>query len=156
MDGEDKKINCYVCEEKQHKTWTLHRDAGVTPFMVGCRHDGCESMAQSSFYRVDQNAAVWQGPFVVFHPALKERGDVLAVWIVPDDAELAKELEDQWAEAESYCREQIDGPDEPMLGGDTLESMGITTARAYFDRFLAKQTREHCANGGCLLVSVDR
>lgn len=153
MDGENQKVNCYRCKDG-HKTWTIHRDAGTTPFMITCRHEGCKESAQSMMYRVDQNAMAMDSMFVVLHPTLETAGDVGCVWIRPDEDELSAHVERTWNEAESYCQNRIDGTDEPMLGGDTLKSLGITTARRYFDRFIAKGTRDHVENGGCVLVDV--
>lgn len=152
-DGNGKKVNCYRCKAG-HKTWTIHRDPGTTPFIITCRHAGCDEQAESSFYLVDQNAMVMQGPLAILHPTLEEAGDVGCIWVRPDEVELDVYREQVWGEAESFCQQQIDGPDEPMLGGDTLKSIGVTTARAYFDRFFADGTRDHVAEGGCVLLDV--
>jgi hypothetical protein len=69
------KINVYVCPQG-HRTVTIDAVEGVTPFMIRCRNwpaGGCDDMAQSSFYRVDQNA---------------ERPDW--EWHKPNEAELNK------------------------------------------------------------------
>jgi len=47
------KKNVYRCEHG-HRTITVDLVEGVTPFMIRCRHEGCDTHAQSSFYRVDQ------------------------------------------------------------------------------------------------------
>jgi hypothetical protein len=58
MSYEGKK-NVYVCP-KGHKTVTVDKDYGTTPFMMRCRQrddDGkhnCTEMSKSSFYQVDQ------------------------------------------------------------------------------------------------------
>lgn len=44
-------INLYTCEACRKVTVAIHRDAGVTPFMIGCRRTaGCQGNAVSSFY----------------------------------------------------------------------------------------------------------
>lgn len=49
------KKNIYTCEKCAGAFVTIDRDDGTTPFMTTCRAtDGCNGMAQSSFYRVDQ------------------------------------------------------------------------------------------------------
>lgn len=44
------RVNAYDCKNG-HTTWTIHKDHGVTPFLIRCRA-GCSEMAQSRFYRV--------------------------------------------------------------------------------------------------------
>jgi len=53
------RLNIYVCETCRGHIVTRDRDAGVTPFMVGCRATpGCDGMMKSSMYRVfDQSMA---------------------------------------------------------------------------------------------------
>ena len=51
--GKGKK-NCYTCQ-LGHTTVTIDRDKGVTPFMTKCRHEKCQEIAHSSFYRCDQS-----------------------------------------------------------------------------------------------------
>lgn len=53
MKNTDLKINVYECE-KGHQTITRDCEEGVTPFMIECEHDGCEELAKSKFYQVDQ------------------------------------------------------------------------------------------------------
>lgn len=48
------KVNVYACPEG-HRTVTVCLDTGTTPFMTGCRHLCCDKIAQSCFYRCDQN-----------------------------------------------------------------------------------------------------
>lgn len=58
------KINEYTCEAG-HVTRTGNVDPGVTPFMIGCKADGCTEMAKSCFYRCDQSRRpdwVWYRP----------------------------------------------------------------------------------------------
>ena len=43
------RLNLYVCP-KRHKTMTIDVAIGVTPFMLMCKHEGCEEFAQSSLY----------------------------------------------------------------------------------------------------------
>lgn len=43
------KINVYTCPVG-HQTITIDRDQGTTPFMMGCKHEGCKQMAQSCMY----------------------------------------------------------------------------------------------------------
>lgn len=42
-------FNCYTCRNG-HRMYTREVDPGCTPFMVACRHDGCDEHAQSCFY----------------------------------------------------------------------------------------------------------
>jgi hypothetical protein len=42
------RINVYRCRGG-HLTVTVDVDEGVTPFMMGCKHPGCDSDAVSSF-----------------------------------------------------------------------------------------------------------
>jgi hypothetical protein len=54
------KKNVYICP-KGHKTTTVDKDDGTTPFMLRCRQkddDGkhnCTEMSKSCFYEVDQS-----------------------------------------------------------------------------------------------------
>lgn len=50
-------INEYRCPTCRGKTVTINRDDGTTPFFLKCRASpaGCDEMAQSMIYRVDQN-----------------------------------------------------------------------------------------------------
>jgi hypothetical protein len=66
------KKNIYICQSRGHQTVTIDREDGVTPFMIRCRFPDCTSMAESSFYRVDQTLEA-------FHE-----------WYRPDAAERAK------------------------------------------------------------------
>lgn len=53
MSGYQGKKNIYVCEKCQGHVVTVDVDAGVTPFMLGCKAtDGCKGMMKSSMYRV--------------------------------------------------------------------------------------------------------
>lgn len=54
MSSFEGKVNIYVCKEG-HKTITIDSVEGVTPFLIKCRcTGGCDELAQSSMYRVDQ------------------------------------------------------------------------------------------------------
>ncbi len=68
-----RRINVYVCPKCKGETITINAVDGLTPFLIKCRSvGGChEEMAQSSFYRVDQNLI----------PTYE--------WYRPDQAELA-------------------------------------------------------------------
>ena len=66
-------VNVYTCP-KGHRTITRNRNEGTTPFMLRCRNEGCDQMAQSGFYRVPQDLV----------PALE--------WIAPTPAELESHL----------------------------------------------------------------
>ncbi len=46
------KINIYECDNR-HKTVTINRNNGVTPFVIGCPICGFDS--RSHFYHVNQN-----------------------------------------------------------------------------------------------------
>jgi hypothetical protein len=46
------KKNIYECG-KSHKTVTVDRDSGVTPFIIAC--PDCGQDARSNFYKVDQS-----------------------------------------------------------------------------------------------------
>jgi hypothetical protein len=49
------KINAYTCEKCQKHTITVNRDAGTTPFLIGCKQPGsCNGTASSRFYRCSQ------------------------------------------------------------------------------------------------------
>ena len=50
-------FNIYRCP-RGHETITIDLDEGTTPFMIGCRYDGCDLDAHSSFYRVDMRGRV--------------------------------------------------------------------------------------------------
>jgi hypothetical protein len=61
------KLNIYTCRECRGHVVTRDLEAGVTPFMVGCKATaGCKGMMESSFYRVwDQKmraSHVWYRP----------------------------------------------------------------------------------------------
>jgi hypothetical protein len=48
------KKNIYCCPECKSTINTADRDIGTTPMMIGCTTSGCNTLANSSFYRVDQ------------------------------------------------------------------------------------------------------
>ncbi len=48
-------INVYQCEKCLEVTVTEDVDEGTTPFMILCRKQGCDGMAKSALYRVNQN-----------------------------------------------------------------------------------------------------
>lgn len=55
MSEEAGKVNQYLCEQCGHRTTTINAVAGTTPFLITCRAvGGCDGMARSQFYRVDQ------------------------------------------------------------------------------------------------------
>lgn len=45
----EERINFYVCEFG-HATVTVDVDEGCTPFMIGCKHEGCGQSSESCFY----------------------------------------------------------------------------------------------------------
>lgn len=55
-------VNAWYCSTCQRATWAIHVDAGVTPFMLGCRRTkGCTGMAKSMMYPdkpLDQRAVL--------------------------------------------------------------------------------------------------
>lgn len=55
MTGERNRVNVYTCTACGHRTTTVDRDEGVTPFMIGCPE--CDTWAHSAFYQVDQTLA---------------------------------------------------------------------------------------------------
>jgi hypothetical protein len=61
------KKNIYTCEACRGHVVTVDKDAGTTPFMIGCKvTEGCNGKMTSSFYRVfDQKMAAayeWYRP----------------------------------------------------------------------------------------------
>lgn len=48
--------NVYTCPAG-HELATVDVDEGVTPMLVKCRTAGCDELARSAFYRVDQTVA---------------------------------------------------------------------------------------------------
>lgn len=54
-------INVYVCEAG-HRTMTINKDEGTTPYMIRCTHTGCPNFGKSSFYRVPQPTHEWFKP----------------------------------------------------------------------------------------------
>lgn len=63
-------VNAYTCEKCGRHTFTVTRDAGTTPFMIGCRANnvGCGGVARSNFgavppdYRPDWEWVKLDGP----------------------------------------------------------------------------------------------
>lgn len=51
------KKNVYVCS-RVHKTVTVDVDDGVTPAQIQCTRAGCNQMARSSYYQVEQQGLV--------------------------------------------------------------------------------------------------
>ena len=49
------KKNVYVCRRCGHRTVTIDRDDGVTPFIIACKAVACVGEAQSEMYAVDQS-----------------------------------------------------------------------------------------------------
>ena len=49
------KKNMYICDDCETVYITIDRDQGITPFLMSCKTNKCEGMAQSSLYRVNQN-----------------------------------------------------------------------------------------------------
>ncbi len=48
------KKNIYQCKKCGHKIKTANRDTGQTMFFIGCDQRGCQGMARSQMYLVDQ------------------------------------------------------------------------------------------------------
>lgn len=64
--------NVYVCPAG-HRTWTIHRDHGVTPFMMRCRENSeCGEMAQSRCYQEARGAHEPSPRFEWYKPGEKE------------------------------------------------------------------------------------
>lgn len=58
-------INAYDCEVCGLRIITVNHDAGTTPYLVGCKADGCRGLMVSQFYRVSQTLAAtheWYRP----------------------------------------------------------------------------------------------
>ena len=58
------KINIYDCT-CGNSIVTKDIEEGVTPFFIACRVDGCENLATSNFYHVDQTLVpsyFWRKP----------------------------------------------------------------------------------------------
>ncbi len=65
--------NIYQCQECLGIIATVDRDAGTTPFMIGCQvRSGCRGRMQSAFYRV----------FDAIQPTFE--------WYKPDEVEIEK------------------------------------------------------------------
>ncbi len=61
MDQFQGKKNGYICQDCGCRIVTVDRDAGVTPFSIGCRRGCCKGLMYSSFYRVPQDLeASWE------------------------------------------------------------------------------------------------
>ncbi len=53
-DTTQNKINVYTCD-KGHKTVTIDREEGTTPFMISCEVEECKTgLARSCMYQTDQ------------------------------------------------------------------------------------------------------
>lgn len=69
------KLNIYTCNTCRAFIVTRDLDTGVTPFMTGCRQEGCQGWMQSSFYRVYDQAMraslVWARPKAIIADLLK-------------------------------------------------------------------------------------
>ena len=44
------KNNTYICGRCGHRTVTVNRNGGMTPFLIGCTGGECTGHATSSFY----------------------------------------------------------------------------------------------------------
>jgi hypothetical protein len=65
--------NIYQCQECLGIIATIDRDAGTTPFAIGCQaRNGCKGTMQSAFYRV----------FEAIQPTFE--------WYKPDEVEIEK------------------------------------------------------------------
>jgi predicted nucleic acid-binding Zn-ribbon protein len=49
------KKNVYMCPKCGHGFVTIDIDEGVTPFLTGCLHSGCNGLAVSFCYRAPQD-----------------------------------------------------------------------------------------------------
>ena len=47
--------NIYTCQKCNYKIVTIDRDKGTTPFLIGCKKAGCNSMMESSIYKPVHN-----------------------------------------------------------------------------------------------------
>ena len=83
-------VNVYVCSICGFHTVTKNRDAGTTPFMIGCKNPRkCAGYAQSSFYRVRQTL------------------EPMFLWIKPTDDELQRFLADHDATQQQAILEHV-------------------------------------------------
>ena len=46
--------NQYWCRKCGHKTITVDRDKGTTPFLIGCIKEKCTGLAESCMYNINQ------------------------------------------------------------------------------------------------------
>lgn len=51
------RVNVYICGTCRFATVTIHRDDGVTPFMIPCQHANCGKPSYSTFYRAPTQLA---------------------------------------------------------------------------------------------------
>lgn len=51
------RVNVYLCETCRFATVTVHRDHGVTPFIIPCQHQGCGKRSYSTLYRAPTHLA---------------------------------------------------------------------------------------------------
>lgn len=49
--AEPDRLNVYICK-KNHKTVTIDKHVGVTPYMMNCKQENCTEMSSSSCYDV--------------------------------------------------------------------------------------------------------
>ena len=73
------KNNIYKCEAG-HLTVTVDREDGVTPFIIGCTHNGCDQRARSHMYHAHCQAFEpsheWYRPNAIQMAAEKNPGIV--------------------------------------------------------------------------------
>ena len=68
------KKNIYECAKCQTEINTANRDHGVTPMMIGCRTEGCDGMAMSRMYMVDQSI---EPDLIFIKPNSKEEMEIV-------------------------------------------------------------------------------
>lgn len=97
MSEAQNRINVYTCPHG-HKTVTINRDQGTTPFLIRCPDLTCDDMAQSCMYQCDQTLKPqfeWYRPSEAEQQSLEpevlehvQRGGLLKRRISHEDLEL--------------------------------------------------------------------
>lgn len=108
------KVNQYVCEKCRAVHGTILLNTGVTPFLIGCKNDGCGGMAQSRMYNLPSGQVgcgwAWYRPTIKEFNRLTagEQEHVLSGGLILGDLETVVNLIDTDQVHEMLTNSEID------------------------------------------------
>lgn len=139
------KINEYICPDG-HKIVTINTDEGVTPFILQCRHVGCNKSAKSQMHLVDQEQEPtheWVRPIDLEELSEWDREHVEMGGLLLKNKEGHPEMKDEKAIAEEAKKAWEQEQDAPMSDKDKSDLLDFlidqgVTVEQFIDKVIGK------------------